>query len=113
MVVAPTSRRTNSCRNIGGGVQILDPATEQFTTYDSKNSGLISDYVSSLAMGKDGRLLVSNSEGLSMLNLKAGKFDNIKGNRAGIAFRFQADKSSLSRLAWHHLVRYNVGACGL
>ena len=71
---------------LGSGVQILDPATGQFTTYDSKNNGLISDYVSSLAMGKDGRLLVSNSEGLSMLNLKTGKFDNIKGNRAGIAF---------------------------
>ena len=70
---------------LGSGVQILDPITDKFTdVYSTKNSKLSSDYISSMALCHDGRLIVSHSEGLSFIDLNTKKVVNFHGNRAGV-----------------------------
>ena len=55
---------------LGGGVQSLNPKTGLFTTYNTTSAGLISDYVSSLCMGKEGSLWIGTCEGLNVYNPK-------------------------------------------
>lgn len=55
---------------LGGGLQCLHPATGRFTTYDTQNSGLHSDYIASICYSKRGMIVVGTaSEGVSILNL--------------------------------------------
>lgn len=69
---------------LGGGVQKLDPRTNTFTTYTAANSGLVSDYIASICMSRNGELLVGTaSSGLSILNVKTGKARTIKGTKDG------------------------------
>lgn len=69
---------------LGGGLQCLDPRTGRFTTYSRNNSGLASGYVTSVCMGRNGRLIIGyGSDGIGLLNLNTHKITNLHGNRAG------------------------------
>lgn len=61
-------------RYIGWGVQSLNPKTGLFTTYNTTSAGLISDYVSSLCMGKEGSLWIGTAQDFRnwILKLKSG-----------------------------------------
>lgn len=59
---------------LGGGVQSLNPKTGLFTTYNTTSAGLISDYVSSLCMGKEGSLWIGTAQGLSELDIETKKW---------------------------------------
>lgn len=72
---------------LGSGVQILDPVTNKFTeTYNSKNSNIKSDYISSMALCRDGRLIVSHSDGFTFIDFNTKKTINMRGSRAGVPF---------------------------
>lgn len=68
---------------LGGGVQSLNPKTGLFTTYNTTSAGLISDYVSSLCMGKEGSLWIGTAQGLSELDIETKKVVNLEGTKSG------------------------------
>lgn len=68
---------------LGGGLQILDPETGRFTNFTAERNKLGSNYVSSIALRRDGTLLVGHSVNFSIVNPKTGYVKNFTGNRAG------------------------------
>ena len=55
---------------LGGGLQCLNPATSVFTTYTTGNSGLLSDYVMSICLAGDDRMLmIGTSYGMSVMDM--------------------------------------------
>lgn len=65
---------------LGSGVQLFNPATGRFQTYNRHNSRLKSDYVASLAVAKDGNIIIGHSQGLSLLNIKTLKITDLPGH---------------------------------
>ena len=67
---------------LGKGVQCLNPSTGVFTTYANANSGLVSDYVLSICIGRDNRLIIGTSYGMSFLDLDTRTIKNFAGGRS-------------------------------
>lgn len=65
---------------LGGGLQILNPQTGKFTTYNTQNSSLKSDYIGSLALSRQGYLVIGHSGFFSIMNLKTRQITNYEGN---------------------------------
>ncbi|MBB4042373.1 signal transduction histidine kinase/ligand-binding sensor domain-containing protein/DNA-binding response OmpR family regulator [Bacteroides reticulotermitis] len=63
---------------LGAGLQSFDPQTQKFTTYTTQ---LSSPFVSALAFGKDGTLLIGTAYGLTLYDPKTKQFESIFGNR--------------------------------
>ena len=61
---------------LGGGIQQLDPKTGKFRTWNSKNSGLNGDYLTSIGWIKKGWLLVGTSWYYCFVNPLTGKLAN-------------------------------------
>lgn len=70
---------------LGKGLQCLNPDTGTFTTYDTGNSPLVSDYISSLCIGRDHMLYVGTSAGLAIMDLKTRTITNFVGTKSGKA----------------------------
>lgn len=63
---------------LGGGIQRLDPRTGTFTTYTAASCGIASDYIASICMDCNNRLIVGTaSSGISILDLKTGRATNL------------------------------------
>lgn len=71
---------------LGAGVQVLNPATGRFVNYSSKTHKLSSDYINSIVVSHDGRLLLGHAMSYSLLNLKTGVVENVTETRSGNAF---------------------------
>ena len=61
---------------LGGGLQMLDPKTKQFITWDSKNTVLPGDYLNSLSWNKKGWLMVGSAYYYSLVNPVTRKLIN-------------------------------------
>ena len=61
---------------LGGGVQMFDPKKNQFRTWDSHNSILPGDYISSSSWTKKGWMLVGTNSYYSIVNPVSGKIIN-------------------------------------
>lgn len=70
---------------LGGGLQCLDPQTGTFTTYSTGNSDLVSDYISSLCIGRNNKLLIGTSAGMAVMDLNTRKISNFSGTQSGKA----------------------------
>lgn len=69
---------------LGGGLQCLNPKTGRFTTYNTGNSGLHSDYIASICYSKRGVIVIGTaSEGVCFLDLKKGTFYNLQDEVMG------------------------------
>ena len=68
---------------LGGGLQCLQPETGAFTTYNTANSGLLSDYVISLCKGSDGRLLIGTSYGMSVMDMATRQITDFEAKGSG------------------------------
>ena len=68
---------------LGGGLQCLNPQTGVFTTYATGNSNLVSDYISSICVGRDHTLIIGTSAGLAVMDLKTRKITNFTGTKSG------------------------------
>lgn len=68
---------------LGGGVQCLNPQTGVFTTYSTDNSNLVSDYISSLAMGQNNTLIIGTFSGMAFMDLNTKKVTNFTGTYSG------------------------------
>ncbi|MBQ9649696.1 MAG: hypothetical protein IJV25_04670 [Prevotella sp.] len=53
---------------LGGGLQMLDPKTGKFTTWDTKNSKIPGDYLTSVGWNKKGWLMTGTSRFWSIVN---------------------------------------------
>lgn len=71
---------------LSGGVQRLNPKTGAFTNYNVATCGLISDYIASICMGRNNRLIIGTaSSGISILDLNTGRATNYVGTKSGNA----------------------------
>jgi ligand-binding sensor domain-containing protein len=61
---------------LGGGLQMFDPKTKKFTTWDSKNTVLPGDYLNSLSWNKKGWLMVGTAYYYSLVNPVTRKLIN-------------------------------------
>lgn len=75
---------------LGSGVQLLDTRTMKFTTFNTRNSRLSSDYISSIAVCPDGRLLIGHSQNFSIINLAKRQITNLPQTHAGELFASRA-----------------------
>ena len=71
---------------LGGGVQVYNPKTDRFTTYNTDNSELPSNYVFDLCLMQNGQILIGHSLHYSIFNVAKGKFTNIKSTSDGRSF---------------------------
>ena len=67
----------------GGGLQCLEPQTRKFTSYHVGNSGLASDWVSSLCMGQGGQLFVGTTRGVFVMELSTREVSRLRSERSG------------------------------
>ncbi len=68
---------------LGGGVQIFNPDDKDFKTYRESNSGLRSDYITSLSADENGNVYIGTSEGLAVFNTAKSKITSMNGTRSG------------------------------
>ncbi|MBO4719870.1 MAG: hypothetical protein J5658_08365 [Prevotella sp.] len=61
---------------LGGGLQMFDPKTKKFTTWNSKNTVIPGDYLNSLSWNKKGWLMVGSSYYYSLVNPVSRKLIN-------------------------------------
>lgn len=68
---------------LGAGLKCLNPRTGEFTTYDTGNANLTSDYISSLCIGRDHRLIIGTSSGMAVMDLTTREITNLTGTKSG------------------------------
>ncbi len=71
---------------LGGGFQIMDTKTGKFTTYNTSNSKLVTDYLSSVRMMKDHQALLGNSQNFSVMDLRTRKIEAYDRTKDGHSF---------------------------
>lgn len=71
---------------LGSGVQIYEPSTHRFLSVNSNNSVLPSDFISSVCIDKQERIVVGHSLGVSYINPKTLRVTNFKKSRHGDVF---------------------------
>lgn len=71
---------------LGGGIQELDVASGQMTTYNTTNSELSSNYVSSIFIDNQDNILIGHSQNLSLMNGKTRKITRYEETRSGQSF---------------------------
>lgn len=69
--------------SLGGGMQIFNPHDMSFKTLNANNSGLRSDYITSLAPDGGGNVYLGTSDGISVYNAGSGKITSMKGTKSG------------------------------
>lgn len=62
---------------LGGGVQLLNPKTDKFVTFNSHNSKLPTNFISSVTVLKGGWIAVAYSQGVSFLRYSDGNVVNL------------------------------------
>lgn len=60
----------------GGGVNLFLPKTNSFRRYDSKHAGLKNDFVSNMLESKFGYLIITTTQGFSLLDVENNKMHN-------------------------------------
>ncbi len=60
----------------GGGLNLYNPADESFIRYDSWHSELKNDYISNIIESRLGHILISTTQGLSILDAENNKIQN-------------------------------------
>ena len=72
---------------LGAGLQIMNPRTRRFVTYNTVNSTLPSDYISSISRirGSD-KILIGHSRGFSVMDLTTRRIRNYESTIDGRAF---------------------------
>lgn len=67
---------------LGGGVQLLNPATGKFTTFNEEKNGLASNYINSVSLTRDGKILAAHSHYYSIIDPQTGKIENFDPSTA-------------------------------
>lgn len=70
---------------LGEGLQCLNPQTGEMTTYAKDNSNLVSDYISSICIGRNDNLIIGTSAGVAIMDLDTRNITNFAGTKSGKA----------------------------
>lgn len=70
---------------LGKGLQCFNPLTGTSKSYSTANSGLVSDYISSLCIGRNNILIIGTSAGIALMDLSTMKITPFTGTRSGKA----------------------------
>ena len=95
---------------LSGGLQVMNPQTGKFTTYEPGNSKLPSRYVSVVDVDSKGRIIVGHSMGLSVIDPRSNSVNALPATSDGSEF------SSLSVndvLVDRHGLIWNANMSGL
>ena len=71
---------------LGGGLQLLDRESGRFTTFNTRNSKLPTDYLSSLSFDINGNLVIGNATDFSVMNMDNYRVVTYSGTRSGQVF---------------------------
>lgn len=72
---------------LGGGLQRFNPGNGQFTTFNnSTRQQLSSEFISSVFLGKNDRLILGTAIGVTIFDIKTEHTDMIQSNRKGDQF---------------------------
>lgn len=71
---------------LGNGLQMLNPKTGKFTTYNTANSGLCEDYLSSVSLTPEGNILIGHTQNFSIMDIKTHRVTNYSKTRDGKEF---------------------------
>ena len=71
---------------LGSGVQVFSPSTQKFTSINSLNSALPSDYIASICLDAKGRFVIGHSQGISFIDPKTLKVTNFTKTHDGETF---------------------------
>lgn len=71
---------------LGGGLQVFDPKTETFRTFNIDNSKITCNYINSLSNTPDGNIIVGHSQNFTIFNVDNFKMTNYDTARGGKAF---------------------------
>lgn len=77
--VIPMADGTVWIGTLGSGIQKFDPASGKFTDYNVSNSGLKSNYINTMTLGRDGRIYIGTTEGVSVLEPSTGSIAAVEG----------------------------------
>ncbi len=65
---------------LGGGLQLFDPVSNTFTTFNTSNSNLMSDVINTLAKGRDGSIYIGTTSGISRLDTSDHSITSYRGS---------------------------------
>jgi len=69
---------------LGGGLQKLNPNNGQFTTFNnSSGQNLSSEYISSVFLGQNNRLILGTAIGITIFDINTERFEILLSNRKG------------------------------
>ena len=88
--IRPMDDGTLLLATLGGGLQRFDPVTGRSTVFNSSNSPIGSDYVSSISQARDGLYYVGTSSGMAVYDAARNDLSPLAGNRRGTQ-RFDND----------------------
>lgn len=71
---------------LGGGLQVMDPKTETFKTFNIDNSKITCNYINSLSNMPDGNIIIGHSQNFTIFNVDNFKMTNYDTARGGRAF---------------------------
>lgn len=71
---------------LGGGVQIFNPTTQRFTTFNQANSSLPNDFINSVAVTPDGDYIFGHSQNFSVMDGRTYRISNYTLTRSGQTF---------------------------
>lgn len=66
---------------LDGGLQIFDPADNSFRTFDNTNSNIKSNYINTLAKGRDGSVYAGTTYGIARISPADYSITTYKGSR--------------------------------
>lgn len=72
---------------LGGGLQKFNPDNGQFTTFNNHTKQrLSSEFISSVFLGKNDRLILGTAIGITIFDIKTERFETLLSNRKGDQF---------------------------
>lgn len=72
---------------LGSGLQRFNPENGQFTTFNnSTKQQLSSEFISSICLGKNDRLILGTAIGVTIFDIKSERFEILQSNRKGDQF---------------------------
>jgi signal transduction histidine kinase len=72
---------------LGSGLQRFNPENGQFTTFNnSTKQQLSSEFISSICLGKNDRLILVSAIGVTIFDIKSERFEILQSNRKGDQF---------------------------
>jgi signal transduction histidine kinase/ligand-binding sensor domain-containing protein/DNA-binding response OmpR family regulator len=71
---------------LGGGVQLFDPMTGEFETYNTKNSALCNDYINTMIQSRNGNLYVGTTQGVAVFNYTTKTFTRMHEHNEAFSY---------------------------